>query len=117
MIKKIKVFENWIKEQSIKNIIDRNITNIVIGGEYYIYLYHGTNKPNYNKIIRTGKFNNGTFFSTDFEIANRYSLMIGTKKSIVLAQYIKLDALYTSGEYFIAKYDLHNDKHGASIYE
>jgi len=113
----IKIFEDYISDMLLDNINKRGIDKIVIDGNYYIYLYHGTNKNNFNKIIYTGKFKSGTFFTTEFDVAKRYSLMTGSKKSIVLAQYIRLDYLFTSGDYFVSKQDIFNTKYGASIYE
>jgi len=117
MIIEFKLYEDYLSDVYLRNITDRGIVNMYIDGEIYILLYHGTNRENSKKILRTGKFKNGTWFSPDIDIARRYSLMTGSKTPVIFNMYIKLDSLYISGDYFIAKHDLHNDKHGQSIYE
>lgn len=117
MIIEFKIYEDYISDNILKNITERGIDNMYIDGESYILLYHGTNRENSKKIIRTGKFKNGTWFSPDEETAKRYSLMTGSNNPVYFMMYIKLDSLYPSGDYFIAKHDLRNDKHGQSIYE
>ena len=117
MIKNFKIYEDYLSDNKLKNVIDRGIEKMKIDDSIYILLYHGTNRENSKKIIRTGKFKTGTWFTPDLDIAKRYSLMTGSKTPVFFIVYVKLESLYISGDYFVAKYDLRNDKHGQSIYE
>jgi hypothetical protein len=74
-----------------------------------ITVWHGTNKQNHKKILKSGKFKMGTWFAPDEETARRYALMASkTKKSAVL-MYVRIDAdqLYGPGPYYTAKKNIH----------
>lgn len=112
MIVNFKIFENLVSDDILKNIKDRNIETIIVDDDIYVRLYHGTNITNYKKILKSGKFNKGTWFTDDFNIAKKYSLMTGTRKPMVFSIYVKLSSLYCNG-YFVANHDLRNDKYGS----
>jgi hypothetical protein len=109
---------NWIANVVLQKAKELNIDIIDIDNKKYIKLYHGTNKKNLKKILRTGKFNNGTWFTHDFDTAKTYSLMSdNTDKPTILTQYICIDSLLPSGNFFVAKKEVFNDKYGSAIYE
>ena len=105
----------YTKRELLKVIKDRNIE--LLDGKY-LKLYHGTSRENYNKILKTGRFNAWTWFSDDYDVSRRYALML-TKSGepLVLLAYIDIDSIITSGDYFVCTKDVHSANFNHMIYE
>lgn len=75
----------------------------------YLRLWHGTTTANHKKILRSGKFKAGTYFTDKEEIARQYSRMaVRTERSaIVMFVAIAEDALRFDGYYWTCIRDVH----------
>lgn len=60
----------------IKKVAKEN--NILTEGDF-IFLYHGTSKSNYTKILKSGKLNSETWLAKDYETSEKYAKMTGGK--------------------------------------
>ncbi len=98
---------NFLKTEVSKYILESGIKII---NEDFVFLYHGTSKKNYDKILKTERFNNGTFFSPNFDEAKRYSMMLSkTGKPFVMGSLLYIPSLTITGGYFVTNEDLYYD--------
>lgn len=103
-IKNIQLLQQMSLTNNIKVCKEQNIP--IINGEY-ISLYHGTTAANFKKILKSNKLNSGTFFTPDYEIANKYAKSVTNGKSNVNLYVISLKDLTYNGYYWIALSDLY----------
>ena len=51
----------------------------------FIVVYHGTSESNLKKIVRSGKFNMGSFFASDYDTAMKYAKGMSNKPVVTMA--------------------------------
>lgn len=78
--------------------------------EHWITAYHGTSLKNVKGIERSG-FRSGTWFSTDKEVAHRYSLQVAGKPYVMLVR-LYIGSLYPSGDYLVSQEVLQSTSQG-----
>ena len=73
-----------------------------------LLLWHGTNKQNHKKILKSGKLLSGSWLTDDEKVARRFGLMTVSRTSDVVVMLIAVDAdkLYFNG-YYCTKQDLY----------
>jgi hypothetical protein len=111
-MKHIELFERYEVPQDVRDARIKTISKIAkeeglrTDGDF-IMLYHGTSRVNMDKIVKSGKLHNGTWFAKTFKEAERYALtkVNSPKKSAVEVFFVYMGSLTYNG-YFTTQEEL-----------
>ena len=94
-----------IRQHILKQALEQaKLKGISTHGEFLV-LYHGTSTSNLKKIVKSGKFNSGTFFAKDHKTAMKYARGLGSKPVVTMA-ILYAGALFPTTDYWTTNEEL-----------